>query len=687
MYRWLRVSLLVALFTSVVTWVGGSHGAAAQGTVYTDPMDGVTTPLLSTESPDPSQYLYAYQNGQFTIQTLQTGFYGELTAFTAVPPVADASLAVDFAIAGDVTGKYAVVGCRAADKSTGYQLQVRPGTGEVDLWRLDPQNVTELDSVTDTSVVVTGNGNNHVEIRCIGSTITGIVNGQQLVTGKDANYLSGSTSIGAGQIRDATDQLLVGFDNLTVTDLGGTVQPGQAPAPPNQLTDFSTADSTELTPGAGSNGTGQITDPSIDPEGTLNDAFMVALTTAPTAGPLSTDADLAPGEFKYLPSGVQLSDFYATFSFITPPTTPADTWWTGFVFWSDGQGNYYDLAIQAKNGAASWVLGKSFGGIYLVIQMGDLAPGTVDFTPGAENELSIVVYRGMAMLSGNQALLDATVDLDFAAGTRGSGDVVAELGFAPETNSTTQTLPVSLSDFMVWDLSSGTVGNIFDVLTPGPEDEPTQAAITPTPVPTQPTTPALQPTVAAPTVAPPPTSSGANALLTQIFNVEKGAAIAGTPLFSSTPGELVQLQDSFSFLSSGSSVADFYATATFTNPTDMSAPSDFGIGFRDLNINQEFRFVVRSDGAWGLSVGTSAPVVFGTLTNVNAAPGATNTLEVLARGSTGILAVNGQVIQQVDLSANLNAGDVYIGSGAYAASTIDQRHVPFSNFSVYQLAA
>mgnify|MGYP000679837393 CR=1 FL=1 len=52
-----------------------------------------------------------------------------------------------------------------------------------------------------------------------------------------------------------------------------------------------------------------------------------------------------------------------------------------------------------------------------------------------------------------------------------------------------------------------------------------------------------------------------------------------------------------------------------------------------------------------------------------------------------LLAIAGQVIQQVDLSANLNAGDVYIGSGAYAASSIDQRHVPFSNFSVYQLPA
>lgn len=683
MYRWLRVGLLVVLFASIVPWVEAAHGVAAEGTVYTDTMDGVSTPLLSTESPDASQYLFAYQAGQFAIQTLQPGFYGELSAFTAVPPLADSSAAVDFAIAGDATGKYAFAGCRMADKSTGYQLEVRPATGEVNLWRLDPQNVTELDSVTDTSVVVTGNGTNHIEIRCIGSTVAGSVNGQQLVSGEDANYASGNTAIGTGKITDAADQLQVGFDNLTVTDLGGVAQPAQAPAPPNQVTDFSAPDSSDM----GTNDTGQITDPRVDPEATLNDAFMVALSTAPTAGPLAVDADLPAGQFQNLSSGVQLSDFYATFSFTTPPATPADTWWAGFVFWVDGQGNAYDLAIRAKDGAAEWVLGKSSSGISIVVKLGDLPPGTVDFTPGADNDVSIVVYQGVAILSGNQALLDVTVDLDAALGARSSGDVVAEFGFQPDTTSTTQTLPVSLSDFMVWDLSSGTVGNIFDVLTPSPEDQPTQAAIMPTPVPAQPTATAVLPTVAAPTVTPPPSNNADTAVLTQIFNAEKALAMAETPLFSSTPGEIVQALDTLSFVPSGSSVADFYATVTFTNPTDMSAPSDYMIGFRDLNINQEFRFVVRSDGVWGLSVGTETPLVQGQVSNFDATPGATNTLEVLATGSTGILVVNGQVIQQVDLSANLNAGDVYIGSGAYAASSIDQRHVPFSNFSVYQLPA
>jgi len=52
-----------------------------------------------------------------------------------------------------------------------------------------------------------------------------------------------------------------------------------------------------------------------------------------------------------------------------------------------------------------------------------------------------------------------------------------------------------------------------------------------------------------------------------------------------------------------------------------------------------------------------------------------------------LLVVNGVVIQQVDLSTNLNAGDVYIASGMYASDTVDGRQIPYSNFAVYQLAA
>jgi hypothetical protein len=717
-HRWLRIGIVAVLLASVVAWAGNAHGVTAQGTVYTDTMEGTGTPLLSTESPDPSLYLYSYQNNQFIIETLQPGFSGDLLAFTSVPELTDSSVAVDFSIAGDLTGKYAFVGCRGGDQNVGYILEVHPDTGAVAMWRFDPDDSELLGSTSDTSVVTVGSGNNRIEIRCVGSTITGIVNGQQMLTAQDTTYPSGDSFIGTGKNKDTTAQLLTGFDNLTVTDLGAApaqptqapvqptqapvqptqapAQPTQAPAQPTQSTGFPTAipaqpttAAGQPTTAAGTEGTTPITDPRVDPDGTLADAFIYSLMADPVGGPLQANDNLATGDFKYLSSGVQVSDFYAELYYVTPPAAPAGSWAVGFSFWDDGQGNSYDLFIQANNGTAKWGFGQSVNNSYSVLQSGELPAGAVDFTVGTENFLSLAVYQGVAMLSGNEFNLDTTVEV---AATSGSGDVQAEVGFLATDTTTTQTLPVSLSDFAVWDISSGMVGDILAGETATPGAQPTQAAGLPTVV------PAESPTVGAvSTVAPPPlesptvasgsTTTGANALVTQIFNSEKTAAMAGTPLFSSTPGELVQQLDSFNIVASGSSVADFYATATFTNPTDLSTVSDYGIGFRDLNNNTEFRFVLGTDGLWGLSVGTAEPFVSGSVTNVNATPGGANTLEVLAKGSTGILVINGQVVQQVDLSANLNAGDVYIASGMVPSATVDQRVVPFSNFSVYQLPA
>jgi hypothetical protein len=119
----------------------------------------------------------------------------------------------------------------------------------------------------------------------------------------------------------------------------------------------------------------------------------------------------------------------------------------------------------------------------------------------------------------------------------------------------------------------------------------------------------------------------------------------------------------------------------------MSVNWDIGMGFRDRADNTEYRFVVRSDGAWVVTVGTGSTVAEGNLANFNASPGGTNTIEVVAKGTTGLIVLNGQVIQQLDLSANMIAGDVYIASGMYVSSSVAGREVPYQNFAVYQIAA
>jgi hypothetical protein len=132
-------------------------------------------------------------------------------------------------------------------------------------------------------------------------------------------------------------------------------------------------------------------------------------------------------------------------------------------------------------------------------------------------------------------------------------------------------------------------------------------------------------------------------------------------------------------------VVDCYAIATFVNPDDMSQTSDYGIGIRDNNDNREFRFVVDTDGQWTISLGNAVPFAKG-MTTVDAAPGASVTLEVIAMGATSMLAIDGQVVARVDLSANLNPGQVYVASGMNAYTRVDGRRLAVTLFAVYPLA-
>ena len=74
-------------------------------------------------------------------------------------------------------------------------------------------------------MVNTGNANNQIGIDCTGNVITALINGQSVLSTTDATYATGTSFIGAGASGDQVDGLTVGFDNLTVTDLGAAAQP------------------------------------------------------------------------------------------------------------------------------------------------------------------------------------------------------------------------------------------------------------------------------------------------------------------------------------------------------------------------------------------------------------------------------------------------------------------------------
>ncbi|HET9662072.1 MAG TPA: hypothetical protein VFP05_17230 [Thermomicrobiales bacterium] len=435
------------------------------------------------------------------------------------------------------------------------------------------------------------------------------------------------------------------------------------------------------------NGGAEIADPRIDPAATLQDAVSISHSTPSAAGPLAATGEVESNMPEYLSSGVQLEDVYAQYSFVVP-SSPNQDWMMGFTFWDDGHGNYYDLAIISDPGSVLWGLGVTTGYQYDVKQVEDVADARgLDFTPGAVNTLSLVFYDGFVMLAGNDTIL-AQVDM----GVSGSGDVRAKVGWGIGRGTPVPPVTISISDFSVWELpadgvmAAGTSNQsapspgAAPIQTPGAfvsnDDQTAAAAASPTAAPAQ-----LTPTTA---FAPDDTELE---LLTGIFDKERSDAIAGGALWYYEGHVLTQNgSGSFDVQSEGTPLTDFYAIATFVNPDDMSTVSDYGIGIRDNNDNREFRFVVDTTGQWSISLGSAAPFAQG-MTTVDASPGASITIEVIAMGATGMLAVDGRVVTQVDLSANLNAGYVYIASGMNPYALVDGRRVTSSLVAVYPLGA
>jgi hypothetical protein len=259
--------------------------------------------------------------------------------------------------------------------------------------------------------------------------------------------VAGQSYIGAGAAGKTGDGLLVGFDNLTVTDRVGsetTVGPG-----------LITTDEP-----ISQDGMVAITDPRIDPAGTLHDALWLPMTVDPSANQLAGTVDLG-SEFLNMPANVQLQDVFAELYFVTPPQQPVGAWAVGFGFWADTAGNFYDMYVQVENGSASWYLGQgTAGGGYQTLQSGALPFGAIDLTPGAENALSLVVYQGVAILGGNDYEVGAVVEVPTLPLT---GDVFAEVGFAAANPAETVLLPMSVSDFSVWDMSGGIVFDLFSI--------------------------------------------------------------------------------------------------------------------------------------------------------------------------------------------------------------------------------
>jgi hypothetical protein len=131
--------------------------------------------------------------------------------------------------------------------------------------------------------------------------------------------------------------------------------------------------------------------------------------------------------------------------------------------------------------------------------------------------------------------------------------------------------------------------------------------------------------------------------------------------------------------------ANSYIRATFTNPDDLSVPYDIGFGIRHVEGNNQLRLIITTDDQWMLGVGDQPAYQTGKAHGFQSEPGEQNTIEIVADGDTGYLAIDGTVVGILDLSQSSAAGDVWVAAGLNESDIVSGRTSTVTDFEIWAL--
>jgi hypothetical protein len=148
---------------------------------------------------------------------------------------------------------------------------------------------------------------------------------------------------------------------------------------------------------------------------------------------------------------------------------------------------------------------------------------------------------------------------------------------------------------------------------------------------------------------------------------------------------MTQSPTTLPFPSAGISYTDLYATVTFANPADTAQPWDIGIAIRYTGVDNEPRFILESTGNWHLTFGSAVPTQSGQAPQIETSPLGLNTIEIVAQGTVGYVAVNGVVVTQIDLSQAVRPGDVFVSTGFFPANVVDGRTLSYQDFDIWEI--
>ncbi len=609
---------------------------------FDDPSMGVF-PDVSTGDPDLTA---EYDDGSFLIDALDEDFNG---AF-AIPfgsGFQDGTIAIDALLTGDTAdqpGRYMFVSCRVGDEGGGYRLEYRPQISGVILRKLDSpagQRIGsgEFEGDEDANDPV------RLELSCQGSTITGRINGIEVVTAEDDDFIEGGLDFGGGIYTVNSGQLSVTFDNLAVS-----VPRSQAPTP----TPTATAIPTPIpTP-----------EPEIDRSALsapVNQLRSQATSRQPIYGPADGSINQVVGgalDARY--AGVIAADFVATVAFDNPDQAAAARWDAGLGFRQDASGRHWRVIIRS-DGTWSLAISAEY----------PLATGIIesfDASPTGSNTIELLVSGSIGYLVVND---EFTAQLDLSSWIE-SGDIWAGSGFF--LDHATEGATTAYRDFTIWAVGESAVPAATPeaIETPAetliPLDEASPTALESTP---EPTMEAVSEEEAAATL---------ESLRQKVAETE--------PAFGPSAGAVTQGIGAIDIESASVSVENFYTTVRFSNPAspdDPDHPWDVLIGFWHTGGDNQVRVVVSSDGTWSAAEGTARPIVTGNASTILLGPARGNEIELAVLDGVGYLAINDSFVGSFEVPGAPRPGDIWIASGTFPENVQEGIDTPFSGWNVWSV--
>ncbi|MCC7128860.1 MAG: serine/threonine protein kinase, partial [Anaerolineae bacterium] len=135
---------------------------------------------------------------------------------------------------------------------------------------------------------------------------------------------------------------------------------------------------------------------------------------------------------------------------------------------------------------------------------------------------------------------------------------------------------------------------------------------------------------------------------------------------------------------------DFIVEARFFNPYAASEGQfDYGFIVRHETKNVQFRFVIQSGKTWLLLNNTGEPdgetIAQGKLPTLKVGAGDTNLVKLVFQGNRGWFFLNNELISEMDLSARMNSGVIYIASGIFQDAKIAGKTTRFTEFRIWAL--